>query len=62
MIKIVDETEIEFVCASRVGKLRGAALLEEGNLSIFAEGGKQWRYESRNEVLQWIAFRCNVQL
>jgi hypothetical protein len=38
------------------------ALFEEGNFSIFAEGGKQWRFKSRNEVLQWIAFRCNVQL
>jgi hypothetical protein len=51
MIKIVDETEIEFVCASRVGKLRGATFLEEGDLSIYAESGKQRRYESRNEVL-----------
>jgi hypothetical protein len=55
MVKIVDETQVELICASRVRKLRGAAFLEEGNLAIYADGGKQWRYEARNEVLRWIA-------
>jgi len=55
MMKIVDETQVEFVCASRVLKLRRAAFLEKRNLAIYADGGEQRRYKARNEILRWIA-------
>ena len=51
MIEIGDETQVEFVCASRVCELRRAAFLEEGYFAIYTEGGEQWRYKARNEVL-----------
>jgi hypothetical protein len=55
MVKIVDETQVEFVCASRVRKLGRAAFLEERNLAIYADGGKQRRYEAGNEILRRMA-------
>jgi NADPH-dependent glutamate synthase beta subunit-like oxidoreductase len=51
MVKIVGETQVEFVCASRVRKLRRAELLEERDLAVFTNGCKQRRYETRDEVL-----------
>jgi hypothetical protein len=51
MVKIVGETQVEFVCASRVLKLRRAEFLEERDLAVFSDGGKQRRYETRDEVL-----------
>ncbi len=50
-MKIVDETQVEFICASRVRKLRCATLLEEGDLAIYTDGGKQWRHKAGNKVL-----------
>ena len=43
MMEIVDETQVEFVCASGVRIriiLSGLPFLEEGDLAIDAEGGK----------------------
>ena len=57
MIEIRDETQVEFVCASGVLELRRAAFLEEGYFSIYTEGGKQWRYKARNEVLHEGSFQ-----
>ena len=56
MVKIVDETQVEFVCACRIWKLGRATFLEERNLAIYADGGKQRGYEARDEILGWIAF------
>ena len=53
-IKIVDEAQVEFVCASRVCELRRAALLEEGYFAIYTQSGKQRRYKAGNEVLHGI--------
>jgi hypothetical protein len=55
MVKIVDETQVKFVCTSRVLKQRRAAFLEERNFAIYADGGEQRRYKARNEILRWIA-------
>jgi hypothetical protein len=55
MVKIADETQVKFVCASRVRKLRRAAFLEERNLAIYTDSGEQRRYEARNEILRWMA-------
>jgi len=49
MVEIVDETQVEFVCASRVLQLRRAAFLQKGDLAVYAEGGEQRRYKSGNE-------------
>ena len=51
MFKIVDETQVEFVCASGVFKLRRAVFLDERDLAIYTDGGNQRRYETGNEVL-----------
>jgi len=51
MTKIVDEAQVEFVCASGVRE-SCAAFLEEGHLAILTEGGKQRRYKTGNEVLR----------
>ena len=51
MFKIVDETQVEFVCTSRVLELRSAIFFEERDFAIYADGGNQWRYETRDEVL-----------
>ena len=56
MIEIVDETQIQFVCTGRVRILRCTAFLEEGDLSIFSDSGKQRRYKARNEILHGINF------
>lgn len=56
MVKIVDETQVEFVCASRIRKLGRAAFLEERDLSIYAYGCKQRGYKAGDEKLGWIAF------
>ena len=52
MFKIVDETQVEFVCPSGVFELRSAELLEESDLAIYTDGCNQWRYEARDEVLR----------
>jgi len=57
MPEIRDETQVEFVCASRVSELRCATFLQEGYFSIYTEGGKQWRYKARNEVLHEMSFQ-----
>jgi len=50
-IEIVDETQVEFICAGRVSKLRVAALLKERDLAIYTNRGEQWRYKAGNKVL-----------
>lgn len=55
MVKIVGETQVEFVCTSRILELRRAELLEERDLAVFTDGCKQRRYETRDEVLCRIA-------
>ena len=55
MVKVIDETQVEFVCASRVRKLRRAAFLEERNFAIYADGGKQRGYKAWNKILRWKA-------
>ena len=50
-VKIVDKTQVEFVCTSRVFELRSAVFLEERDFAIYADGGNQWRYKTRDEVL-----------
>ena len=52
-IKIINKAQVEFVSASRVGKLRCAAFFEEGDLAVDTDGSKQRRYKSGNEVLRW---------
>ena len=56
MIKIVDETQVELIRASRVGELRRAAFLEEGDLAVYSDGGKQRRHKAGNEVLRRMSF------
>ena len=51
MFKIVDETQVEFVCTSGVFKLRRAEFLDERDLAIYTDGGNQRRYETGDEVL-----------
>jgi hypothetical protein len=55
-IEIVDETQVELIRASRVGELRRAAFLEEGDLAIYSDGGKQRRHKAGNEVLRRVSF------
>jgi hypothetical protein len=56
-IKIRGETQVEFVCASRVGEFRGARFLEKGDFAIDTEGSNQWRNKARNEILREMAFQ-----
>lgn len=51
MIEIIDETQVQFVCSSRVRVLGCAAFLEEGDFAIFPDSGKQRRYKAGNEIL-----------
>ena len=52
MLKIVDETQIEFVCASRVLKLRRSVFLEERYLAVYTDHSKQGRHKTGDEVLK----------
>ena len=52
MRKIIDKAQVEFVSASRVGKLGCAAFLEEGDLAVDTDGSKQRRYKSGHEILR----------
>jgi hypothetical protein len=40
MRKVIDQAQVEFVCASGVFKLRRAAFLKEGDLAVDANGSK----------------------
>ena len=51
MVKIIDETQVEFVCASGVFKLRRSVFLKERHLAIYTDRGKQRGYETGDEVL-----------
>lgn len=51
MVKIIDETQVKFVCPGRVQKLRRAEFLEERYLAVFTDGGNQRRYETGDKVL-----------
>ena len=55
MVKIIDKTQVEFVCTSRVLKLRCSVFLEEGHLSVYTDCSKQRRYKARDEVLDEVA-------
>jgi hypothetical protein len=59
MIEIIDETQVEFVCASRVFKLRRSVFLEERHLAIYTDRSNQRRYETGDEVLnEVVAHLC----
>jgi hypothetical protein len=59
MVEIIDETQVEFVCAGRVLKLRRSVFLEERYLAIYTDGSKERRYETGDEVLnEVIACLC----
>ena len=62
MIEIVDETQVQFVCASRVCVLGCAAFLEEGDLAIYPDSSKQRRYKARNEILRRIVFLAHMRM
>ena len=51
-VKIIDETQVEFVCASRVLKLRRSIFLEERHLAVYTDCSEQRRYETGDEVLK----------
>ncbi len=51
MLKIINETQVEFVCAGRVFELRRSVFLEERHFSIYTDRSKQRRYETGDEVL-----------
>ena len=44
MFKIVDETQVEFICTSRVFEFRCSEFLEERHLAVYTDRSKQWRY------------------
>jgi hypothetical protein len=50
-IKVGDEAQVEFVCASGVGILGRASLFEEGDFAVDTDSGKERRYKSWHEVL-----------
>ena len=59
MVEIINETQVEFVCAGRVLKLRRSVFLEERYLAIYTDGSKERRYETGDEVLnEVIACLC----
>jgi hypothetical protein len=59
MVKIIHETQVEFVCASGVLKLRRSVFLEERHLAVYTDRSKQRRYETGDEVLnEVVARRC----
>jgi hypothetical protein len=60
MVKIIDETQVEFVCASRVFKLRRSVFLEERHLAVYTDRSKQWRYETGDKVLNKVVARLCV--
>ena len=60
MVKIIDETQIEFVCASRVFKLRRSVFLEERDLAVYTDCSEQRGYETGDEVLNEIIARLCV--
>jgi hypothetical protein len=51
-IKVRDEAQVEFVCASGVSELGRAPLFEEGDFAVDTDSGKQRRYKSWHEVLR----------
>ena len=60
MLKIVDETQVKFVCASRVFKLRRSVFLEERHLAVYTDHSKQGRYKTGDEVLKEVVARLCV--
>jgi hypothetical protein len=59
-VKIVHETQVEFVCASGVLKLRRSVFLEERYLAVYTDRSKQRRYETGDEVLNEAVARLCV--
>jgi len=57
MFKIIDETQVEFVCASGVFKLRRSVFLEERHLAVYPDRSKQRRNETGDEVLYEVVAR-----
>ena len=49
--RLVEETQVEFVCASRGGYFRIAEFLEERYLAVYTDGGNYRRYRSVDDVL-----------
>jgi hypothetical protein len=60
MFKIIDETQVEFVCASRVFKLRRSVFLEERHLAVYPDYSKQRRDEAGDEILNEVVARLCV--
>ena len=60
MVKIVNETQVEFVCTSRVFKLRRGVFLEERHLAVYTNRSKQGRHETGDEVLNDVVARLCV--
>jgi hypothetical protein len=60
MVKIIDETQVKFVRASRVFKLRRSVFLEERHLAVYTDHSKQRRYETGDEVLSKVVARLCV--
>jgi hypothetical protein len=50
-VGLIDETQVEFVCASRARYLRIAEFLEKGYLSVYTNGGNYRRHGSVDHVL-----------
>jgi hypothetical protein len=60
MVEIIHETQVEFVCTSRVLKLRRIEFFEERHLAVYTERSKQRRYETGDEVLNEVVTRLCV--
>ena len=60
MVKIIDETQVKFVCTSRVFKFRRSVFLEERHLAVYTNRSKQRRYETGDEVLNEIVAHLRV--
>jgi hypothetical protein len=50
-VRLIEETQVEFVCASRGRYLRIAEFLEERYLAVYTDGGNYRRYGSIDAVL-----------
>ena len=60
MVKIINETQVKFVCASRVFELRRGVFLEERHLAVYTDSSKQRRHETGDKVLNEVIARLCV--
>ena len=60
-VGLIEETQVEFVCASRAPYLRIAEFLEKRYLAVYTNGSNYRRYGSVEDVLGARSTRAHVK-